>query len=62
MTSLFKPKIPQTAIPSPEVPAMPEVEDARDISRFKKRRKGRQQTIKAGDLEPLDIGKKTLLG
>ena len=63
MGSLFaKPKMPKTAIPKPEVPPMPEVESAEDITKWYKKRRGRQATILAGELEPLDIGKRTLLG
>jgi hypothetical protein len=63
MPSLFKkPEVPKTTMPKPEVPALPQVEDAETISKFMKRRRGRQQTVVAGELEPLDIGKRTLLG
>ena len=63
MGSLFKkPEMPKTAMPTPEVPPIPEVEEAGDVAKFMKKRKGRQQTIMAGALEPMDIGKRTLLG
>lgn len=63
MPSLFKkPEMPKTALPKPEVPAVPQMESAEDIAKLAKRRRGRGQTILAGELEPLDIGKRTLLG
>ncbi len=63
MGSLFKqPEMPKTAMPTPEVPARPEVESAEDIQKLAKKRKGRGATILTGELEPMDIGKRTLLG
>ena len=49
-------------MPTPSVPARPEVESAADVSKFMRQRSGRQQTVAAGLLEPVDIGKRTLLG
>lgn len=49
-------------MPTPEVPARPETESPEEVSKFLKRRKGREKTILAGALEPSDIGKRTLLG
>lgn len=53
----------------PKTPARPdplpkaEVEDPEDIiKRLRKRSSGRADTILAGDLMPMDIGKRTLLG
>ena len=63
MSSLFKkPEMPKTIMPKAEAVPMPEIESAEDISKLVKKRRGRGQTIMAGDLEPLDIGKRTLLG
>jgi hypothetical protein len=63
MTSLFKkPEMPKTALPTPEVPAIPQKETKEEVSKFLKRRSGRAKTILTGSLEPMDIGKRTLLG
>ena len=63
MGSIFsKPKMPKTQMPSAETPAVPQVESAEDLSKMLKMRSGRGKTIMTGDLEPMDIGKKTLLG
>jgi len=63
MGSLFKsPEMPKSYLPKPEVPAQPQVESAEDLAKLAKKRQGRQATVITGDLEPLDIGKKTLLG
>lgn len=63
MGSMFKaPKAPKTQMPSPEAPAAPQVESAEDLSKMLKRRSGRGKTVMTGDLEPTEIGKRTLLG
>lgn len=63
MGSLFKkPEMPKTSMPTPEVPAVPEKEDPGDVMAMMKKRKGRMDTILTGELEPIDIGKKHLLG
>jgi hypothetical protein len=67
MASFFKrlferPESPKMAIPKPEVPAIPEKESPEDIAKFMKKRRGRQSTILTGDLVPMDIGKRSLLG
>jgi hypothetical protein len=63
MGSLFRaPEVPKMSMPTPEVPAVPQVEGAEDIAKLMKRRRGRQATILAGSLEPTDIGKRYLLG
>jgi len=63
MGSMFsKPKMPKTQMPSAEVPAVPQVESAEDLSKMLKMRAGRGRTVMTGDLEPEDIGKKKLLG
>ena len=63
MASLFgAPKMPKTTMPKPETPAIPEKEDAGDLSRFMKKRSGRASTILAGSLMPKDTGKRSLLG
>jgi len=63
MGSLFKPpEMPKTTISKPTVLPTPEVESAEDISKMYKKRYGRSATILTGDLEPLDIGKRRLLG
>jgi len=63
MSSLFKtPKMPKTALPVPEAQPIPEVEEPDDIVRFMRKRRGRAGTILTGALEPMDTGKRTLLG
>lgn len=63
MGSLFKPpEAPRYSMPKPTVPAVPQTEGAEDIAKMMKKRKGRQATILTGELEPMDIGKKRLLG
>ena len=63
MPSLFKkPEMPKTTMPKPEVPPMPEVESAEDIVKMAKKRRGKAATVITGELEPMDIGKRTLLG
>ena len=63
MGSMFsKPKMPKTQMPSPEVPAVPQTESAEDLSKMLKMRSGRGRTVMTGELEPVDIGKKKLLG
>jgi hypothetical protein len=63
MGSLFKkPEMPKSAILTPPASTIPEVEDIEDIEKFQRKRRGRQRTVMAGELEPLDIGKRTLLG
>ena len=53
------PKMP----PLPPPVAIPEMEGDRfDAFKRLRRRKGRAQTILTGSLEPMDIGKRTLLG
>lgn len=37
-------------------------DEYKDLERFRKKRKGRSDTILTGDLVPPDTGKKTLLG
>jgi hypothetical protein len=56
------PEAPKTAVVEPSVPAVPKTEDAKDTQRFKRKRRGRAQTVIAGELEPTDVGKRTLLG
>jgi len=46
----------------PSPPPKPEVESADDIMKRMKKTKGRAETIIAGDLVPMDIGKRSLLG
>jgi len=62
MSSLFKPPKQRTSMPTPEVPAVPQVEGKEEVSKLMKKRKGRSATVLTGDLEPMDIGKRTLLG
>ena len=63
MSSLFKqPKMPKTAMPTPESQPLPEKEGGDDLAQFMKKRSGRTSTILAGSLKPLDIGKRSLLG
>lgn len=67
MASFFRrlfegPESPKMAIPKPEVPAIPQTEGPEDIAKLMKKRSGRQATILTGDLEPMDIGKRRLLG
>ena len=63
MSSLFgSPKMPKTAMPTPEAQPLPEKEGGDDLVKFMKKRSGRTSTILAGSLKPLDIGKRSLLG
>jgi hypothetical protein len=63
MASLFKqPKVPSYSMPTPTVPQVPVDESADEAQKLLKRRMGRMTTILTGDLEPMDIGKKQLLG
>lgn len=63
MASLFsKPKMPKTVMEKPEAQPIPEKEDADDLAKFMKKRSGRADTILAGSLMPMDIGKRSLLG
>ena len=51
------PKLPPVA-PIP----IPEMDEGMDAFKRLRKRKGRSKTIVTGDLEPMDIGKRTLLG
>jgi hypothetical protein len=60
---LFKPpETPRFTVEKPEAVPLPEAEDAGTVSKQLKRRRGRGATVLAGELEPKDIGKSTLLG
>jgi hypothetical protein len=63
MSSLFR-KPPKSRVPliAPPIVPTPDMGEMEDLSKLVKSRSGRQQTIIAGDLEPTDIGKRTLLG
>ena len=63
MSSLFgAPKMPKTAMPTPEAQPLPEKKGGDDLARFMKKRSGRADTLMAGALKPMDIGKRSLLG
>ena len=63
MSSLFrKPEMPKSMIPVPELPAKPEVETPEELAKLMRKRTGRASTIMTGELEAMDIGKRTLLG
>ena len=63
MSSLFrKPKVPKPPAP-PAPPAIPETGDISEMARkFSRKRKGRAQTVLAGDLIPEGVGEKSILG
>jgi len=67
MSSFFRrlfgqPKTPPMQMPKPDVPAVPTAEGPEEIKKLLRKRRGRESTILTGSLEPVDIGKKTLLG
>ena len=54
------PKVPKPAPPAPK--PTPETEAAEDMLKRLRKKRGRASTIIAGDLEPMDVGKRSLLG
>lgn len=60
MALLKKPKIP-TPPDVPPLPPTPEIEEE-GAKKFARKRRGRAKTILTGELTPVGIGEKTLLG